>query len=100
MVDESIQLLKLQESYDKDIQPHEPYVGLSLNETLSRLIKDGETSKVSKLQSTFKITEETFWNVKLKALASSRRWEELRAWSQTKKSPIGYEVHLRVVFVD
>jgi Vps16, C-terminal region len=25
-------------------------------------------------------------------LVSSRRWEELRQWSQTKKPPIGYEV--------
>lgn len=92
MLDESIQLLKLQESYDKDLQPQESYIGLSLNDTLFRLLIDNETSKAAKLQSTFKINEETFWNIKLRALVSSRRWEELRTWSQMKKPPIGYEV--------
>src|SRR5208282_4764569 len=87
-------LLKLQESYDKDIQPRSSFVGLSVNETLFRLIVESETSKSVKFQSLFKVTDETFWTVKLRALVSSRRWDELRQWSQTKKPPIGYEVCL------
>jgi vacuolar protein sorting-associated protein 16 len=92
MLDDSIRLLKLQESYDKDLQPRTPYIGLSVNETLFRLIVDSETGKSTKFQSAFKITDETFWNIKLRALVSSRRWDELRQWSQAKKPPIGYEV--------
>jgi hypothetical protein len=95
-LEDAVRLLKLQESYDKELQPRASYVGLSVNETLSKLIVDNENSKASKLQSTFKITDETFWNVKLRALVSTRRWDELRQWSQAKKPPIGYEVfHLK-----
>lgn len=95
MLEDSIRLLKLQETYDKKFEPRNPgdsYVGLSLNETLYRLILAGESNKSAKLQSTFKVTDETFWLVKLRALVSARRWDELRTWSQTKKAPIGYEV--------
>jgi vacuolar protein sorting-associated protein 16 len=92
MLDDSIRLLKLQESYDKDLEPPKSYVGLSLNETLHQLIVDQENSKSSKLQSAFRITDETFWLIKLGALVASRRFDELRTWSQTKKAPIGYEV--------
>jgi len=93
MLEDSIRLLKLQETYDKDLgRGHESYVGLTLNETLHRLILDGETNKSAKLQSAFKVTDETFWIVKLRTLVSARRWDELRTWSQTKKAPIGYEV--------
>jgi vacuolar protein sorting-associated protein 16 len=92
MLDDSIRLLKLQESYNKDLEPRKSYVGLSLNETLYQLVVDQETSKGSKLQSAFRISDETFWVIKLGALVASRRFDELRTWSQTKKSPIGYEV--------
>lgn len=100
MLDDSIRLLKLQESFDKDLQPRTSYVGLSVNETLYRLLVDSENSKSTKFQSSFKITDETFWNVKLRALVVSRRWEELRLWSQTKKPPIGYEVQFSLSLHD
>lgn len=92
MLEDAIRLLKLQESYDKDLKPPSSYVGLSVNETLFRLIVDSENSKAAKFQTGFKVAEETFWNVKLRALISTRRWDELRTWSLSKKSPIGYEV--------
>jgi vacuolar protein sorting-associated protein 16 len=100
VLDDSIRLLKLQESFDQDIRPRVPYVGLSVNETLFRLIVDQETSKSSKFQSTFKVSEEAFWNIKLRALVSARRLDELRTWSGSKKSPIGYEVSLYLRFID
>jgi len=92
MLEDAIRLLKLQESYDKELKPQISYIGLSVNETLFRLIVDGENSKAAKFQTAFKVAEETFWNVKLRALVSTRRFDELRQWSQAKKPPIGYEV--------
>src|SRR5579871_4171773 len=92
MLDEAIRLLKLQESYDKELKPQSSYIGLSVNETLFRLVVDGENSKAAKFQTAFKVAEETYWNIKLRALVSTRQWDDLRQWSQTKKSPIGYEV--------
>jgi vacuolar protein sorting-associated protein 16 len=92
MLDDAIRLLKFQETYDKEISPRSSYIGLSLNDTLSKLIIDTEASKSSKLQSTFKITDEAFWNIKLRSLVTARRWDELRTWSLAKKPPIGYEV--------
>lgn len=100
MLDDSIRLLKLQESYDKDIEPRSSFVGLSVNETLFRLLAESESSKSAKFQSLFKVTDETFWTVKLRALVSSRRWDELRQWSISKKPPIGYEVCLLITVSD
>lgn len=71
-----------------------------MNETLFRLLVESESSKSAKFQSLFKITDETFWTVKLRALVSSRRWDELRQWSQAKKPPIGYEVCLPITGAD
>ena len=95
MLDDQIRLLKLQDSYDNELKTPQSYVGLSVNETLYRLIVDSENSKAAKLQTAFKITEETFWKIKLRALVNTRRFDELRQWSQAKKSPIGYEVQSR-----
>ena len=92
MLEDAIRLLKLQESYDKDLQPRTTFVGMSVNDTLFQLILCDETSKSARLQSTFKIADDTFYHIKLRALVSARRWDDLRQWSGAKKPPIGFEV--------
>ncbi|KAJ5489128.1 hypothetical protein N7539_004018 [Penicillium diatomitis] len=90
LVAEASQLLKVQESLDKDLADHDEYSGLSLNETIYRLIRAGYGKRAHKLQSEFKIPEKTFWWLRLRALVAKRDWGELEEMAKTKKSPIGW----------
>jgi hypothetical protein len=96
-VTEAIQLLRLQEALDKELSDGSDYVGLSVNETVYKLIKAGYGKRAQKLHSEFKMSDVTFWWVRLRALVAKRDWGELEEISKTKKSPIGWEVSLFLV---
>lgn len=86
---EAATLLKIQEAFDRDM--NDTFTGLSVNETMFKLISLGYSSKAKKLQSEFKIPEKTAWWIRLRALVSTRMWAELEEWSlKTRKSPIGW----------
>ncbi|PMD39185.1 vacuolar protein-like protein sorting vps16 [Hyaloscypha variabilis F] len=86
---EAATLLKMQEAFDRDLT--ETFTGLSVNETIFKLIKLGYASRAKKMQSEFKVPEKTAWWLRLRALVSKRDWNELEEWSKTRKSPIGWE---------
>lgn len=92
LVAEASQLLKAQEALDKDLADHGEYSGLSLNETIYRLIRAGYGKRAHKLQNEFKMPEKTFWWLRLRALVAKRDWGELEEIAKTKKSPIGWAV--------
>ncbi len=81
-------LLKMQEAFDRDLD--EKYSGLSVNETLFRLLRAGYASRAKKVQSEFKLSEKTFWWVRLRAQIASRNWAEIEDLSKTRKSPVGW----------
>jgi hypothetical protein len=56
---EAIQLLKMQEAFDRDLE--ETYTGLSVNQTLFKLIRSGYSTRAKKVQSEFKVPEKTVW---------------------------------------
>lgn len=91
---EAAQLLKLQETLDKDIADNTEFVGLSVNETMYRLIRSGYGKRASKIQSEFKVSEKTYWWIRLRGLVAKRDWGELEEISKVKKSPIGWEVSI------
>ncbi|GLI74311.1 vacuolar protein sorting-associated protein 16 [Penicillium ochrochloron] len=91
LVSEASQLLKAQESLDKDLADHSEYFGLSLNETIYRLVRAGYGKRAQKLQSEFKMSEKAFWWLRLRALVAKRDWGELEEIAKVKKSPIGWE---------
>lgn len=91
-MEDAQKLLRFQEAFEKDIS--ERFVGLSVNETLSKLIKMGNMKRSLKVQSEFKVTEKTYWWIRLRSLVSRRDWRELEEISKTRKSPIGWEVRL------
>ncbi|KAJ5635965.1 Vps16 N-terminal [Penicillium longicatenatum] len=91
LVSEASQLLKAQESLDKDLADHSEFVGLSLNETIFRLFRAGYGKRAHKMQSEFKMPEKTFWWLRLRALVAKRDWGELEEIGRGKKSPIGWE---------
>ncbi|KAI1608245.1 Vps16, N-terminal region-domain-containing protein [Exophiala viscosa] len=89
---EATQLLKMQEAFDKEITDSSgSYVGLSVNETMFRLIKSGYSKRAATVQSTFKVPEKTWWWIRLRALTAARLWGEVEEIAKNKKSPIGWE---------
>jgi vacuolar protein sorting-associated protein 16 len=90
---ETAQLLRMQEAFDKDITDTSgSYTGLSVNETMYRLIRSGYGKRAAKVQSEFKVPEKTFWWIRLRALVAARLWGELEEVAKNRKSPIGWEV--------
>jgi hypothetical protein len=51
--------LKVQEAFDRDLE--ETYTGLSVNETVFRLIRAGYAARAKKVQGEFKVPEKTMW---------------------------------------
>ncbi|KUJ22069.1 vacuolar protein-like protein sorting vps16 [Mollisia scopiformis] len=86
---ETATLLKMQDAFDRDLT--ETFTGLSVNETMFKLIRLGYGSRAKKVQSEFKVPEKTAWWIRLRALVAKRDWNELEEWSKTRKSPIGWE---------
>lgn len=89
---EEIQLLKVQENLDKDVADGTEFVGLSVNQTVYRLIRSGYAKRAQKIQSEFKMPEKTYWWIRLRALVAKRDWGEIEEIAKIKKSPIGWEV--------
>ncbi|WEW61017.1 Vacuolar protein sorting-associated protein 16 [Emydomyces testavorans] len=90
-LNEASQLLKIQEGLDKDLSDGTNFVGLSVNETIYRLIQTGYAKRASKIQSEFKVPEKTYWWLRLRGLVAKRDWGELEEIGKAKKSPIGWE---------
>jgi vacuolar protein sorting-associated protein 16 len=56
---EASALLRMQEAFDRDLT--ETFTGLSVNETMFKLIKLGYQSRAKKIQSEFKVPEKIAW---------------------------------------
>ncbi|KAJ5587527.1 uncharacterized protein N7459_003292 [Penicillium hispanicum] len=91
LVSEASQLLKTQEALDKDLTDRSEFLGLSLNETIYRLVRAGYGKRAQKIQSEFRMPEKTYWWLRLRALVAKRDWGELEEIGRVKKSPIGWE---------
>ncbi|TKA58749.1 hypothetical protein B0A49_08037 [Cryomyces minteri] len=91
-IDEEQRLLRMQDAFDKDLaDQHNRFAGLSVNETMFRLIKMGSAKRAQRVVSEFKVPEKTYWWVRLRALVAKRDWHELEELSKTRKSAIGWE---------
>jgi hypothetical protein len=98
-IDDATKLLRLQEQYEKDLGPRDgtpgsaaqSFVGLSANETIFQLLRQGHTKRATRVQSEFKIPDKTYTWLRLRALVAARHWIELEETAKHKKSPIGWE---------
>jgi len=88
---EAAQLLKVQEGLDRDIADGTDFIGLSVNETIYRLIRSGYGKWANKIQSEFKVPEKVYWWIRLRGLVAKRDWGELEELGKARKSPIGWE---------
>ncbi|KAJ2947401.1 hypothetical protein O0L34_g17178 [Tuta absoluta] len=75
----------LQETYG------ESFVGLSLHDTVKKLLLQGEVKLADKLRSEYKMPDRRYWWLRILTLAERDEWGELDKFSKAKKSPVGYE---------
>lgn len=101
-IDDAAKLLRLQTQFETDLNgPRDPaspgplagqtYIGLSANETIFQLVRQGHYKRASKVVSEFKINDKTYTYIRLRALVAARHWNELEEFAKQKKSPIGWE---------
>jgi vacuolar protein sorting-associated protein 16 len=104
-IDETARLLKAQEALDKDIlqvggtptspsaSPNETFVGLSLNETIFKVIRQsGQHKRAARLATDFRVPDKIYWWIRLRALVARRDWTEIEGiGTSNRKSPIGWE---------
>ncbi|XP_035827127.1 vacuolar protein sorting-associated protein 16 homolog [Aplysia californica] len=88
--EEQVRLLRHQRRLEDDTG--NSYADLSLQQTLRKLIGDGNHGHVEKLRKEFKVPDKRFWMLKISALAEVGDWSELEKLSKTKKPPVTLEV--------
>lgn len=88
-LEEQHRLLAIQENLERDYE--HPFVGLSVTDTISSLLKISQNPRALKLKDEFKVPDKRYWWIRLQALVARREWDALHKFSQSKKSPIGYE---------
>lgn len=88
VVGEQGRLLKLQKQLEVDFD--QPFVGLSVSQTISNLLTAGQTSRAAKVRDDFKVSESRYWWIMLQALVARKDWDNLERFAKSKKSPIGY----------
>ncbi|KAL2169766.1 hypothetical protein VTG60DRAFT_5662 [Thermothelomyces hinnuleus] len=86
---EATTLLRMQEVFDRDLT--DTFTGLSVNQTMFKLIRLGYHGRAKKIQSEFKVPEKVAWWIRLQALVAKRDWNELEEISRQRKSPIGWQ---------
>ncbi|KAI0180242.1 vacuolar protein sorting-associated protein 16 [Hypoxylon sp. FL1284] len=86
---EAAALLRTQEALDRDLT--DSFSGLSVNQTLFKLVRLGYQNKAKKIQSEFKVPEKVAWWIRLRALVAKRDWNEIEDIAKSRKSPIGWE---------
>lgn len=98
LCEEARKLLKQQKTFSEKYATVRSgtFNGLSLYDTLKRLLQVGDIKQAEKLRSEFKIPDRHFWWVRIQVLSENFQWEELEKFSKIKKSPIGYEAFVEV----
>ncbi|KAK3692170.1 Vps16, N-terminal region-domain-containing protein [Podospora appendiculata] len=86
---EAATLLRMQDAFDRDLT--DSFTGLSVNQTMFKLIRLGYHGRAKKIQSEFKVPEKVTWWIRLQALVAKRDWNEIEEISRARKSPIGWE---------
>lgn len=89
-LDETQRLLRMQSVFENDVAPG--FTGLSVNGTVHKLLDEGHNKRAQKVRDEFKVSERSWWWIRLRALVRKRDWTELEELGKVKKSPIGWEV--------
>ena len=94
LCDELKRLIKhqklLSERYTKD------FLGLTLHDTVTELIKIGDIKNAEKLKHERKMSDKRYWWIRIRDLADKFQWDELEKTSKSKKNIIGFEGFVEV----
>ncbi|XP_071942390.1 vacuolar protein sorting-associated protein 16 homolog [Antedon mediterranea] len=96
MTEEQIKLLTYQRNMEADLK--QPYLNLSIHDTILELLLTNRTKLAEQLRKEFKVPDKRFWRIKIEALSENRDWIELEKFSKSKKSPIGFESFVEVCY--
>jgi len=94
VAEENYRLLKYQSGLEQKFG--EPFINLSVYETLIKLIGDKEIKIADKFRSDFKISDRKYFWLKVRAFGETQQWSELSALVKNKKSPIGFEPFINI----
>lgn len=89
--DEYLRLLRYQLKLEEKF-PSTKFFDLSLQATMSRLLRNRETKLCEEMKKEFKVPDKRYYHLKLIALSGIDEWLEIEKMAKAKKSPIGYEV--------
>jgi len=97
---EEAQLLKAQVHLEEESVmkrwlngPHR-FAGLSLVDTLRKLIELGEVVEADNLHTAMKVSDKRYWRIKIRALSDSGNLSELDDLAKCRTSPIGYDMFI------
>jgi hypothetical protein len=81
-------LLELQNSLDQTMG-QKLFYGQSVNDTIYNLLLLNNSLE-AKVKSDYKVSDKTYWNLKIAAYVKTNRWTDLENLAK-KKSPVGYK---------
>jgi len=96
LCDETSRILKFQRAHASKQNNAVPLNGLSIHDTMIRLLQMGEIKEAEKMKNEYKVPDRRFWWMRILTLAEKQNWMELEKFSKNKKSPIGYEPFVEV----
>lgn len=98
MCEDTRKLLKQQKMFSEKYTTTRSgdFYGLSIYDTMKRLLQVGDIKQAEKIRSEYKVPDRRFWWIRIQVLAENFQWDELEKFSKTKKSPIGYEPFVEV----
>jgi len=86
--EEQLQLTREQIALEQDFDQN--FLETSLHDTLRSLLLSNQVKKAEQIRKQFKVTDKRWWWLRVNSLAEQRKFQELEAFSKSKKSPIGY----------
>ncbi|XP_040579137.1 vacuolar protein sorting-associated protein 16 homolog isoform X1 [Lepeophtheirus salmonis] len=94
-VNDSSKLLRLQDNLEGKMETC--FIGKSLHETVSDLIKLDDMKTAEKVKSEFKIPDKRFIYLKLSAWAEGGKWSDIKSIAKQKKPPLPISSILKIV---
>lgn len=99
--EEQAQLLSLQVDMDAEAEldasrhRHDDgaptrFLGLPLAETVSALLRSGDSRRAQMLRDAFKLPDPAWYHAKIGALAAARDWLALQRFADERKPPVGF----------
>lgn len=84
--EEERKLLMVQRGLEMKLK--KKFLGISVNETIFRLLVLGNEKHASRLKSDFKVTDKRYSWIRLRAIAELQDWTMLHAYAREKKTPL------------